>query len=192
MAGITEIDELLTEEKIEEAIKLCEKYNSPEVFAGCARTIGWYFYGKKNDVEALRWFNKAVDLHDVESLYGVACTYLNWQDYASALQVYKEASDRGYPRANYWIGYLYEHGLGTSESREMAKEYYVKGVNHGYLMAERALIHLKLRDSSSLGKIVIFFSYLALLIKAFFIAKNDVTDERLADVPNAFADRYEK
>lgn len=181
-----EISELLDEGKVEEAIKLCEKNISYGKIGECLRSIGWFFYGKNDSANALHWFNRAVDMNDVESSYGIACTYFNEQNYDLALEAYKKSSEKGYPRAYYWVGYMYEQGLGKPKDSDIAKGYYTKGKEQGYLMAERALIHLKLKESSYLEKVFIFVSYISLLTKAFFIAKKNISDERLADVPNVF------
>ncbi len=68
----------------------------------------------------------------------------------------------------------------------MAISHYKQGAAHGYLIAERALIHLTWQHGSLLKKIAVLPKYLYIIAKTVTIAFHNANDPRIADVPNAF------
>jgi TPR repeat protein len=177
---------LIASGKVDEAMALCENSPCAQYSIECQRYLGWNKYENNDLGEALFWFNKAAEKNDAESLYGIGSIYFIQGEFESALCNYRKSLDCGYKRAAYWIGYMHEHGLGIEKDVESAKKYYDIGYSYGYLMAKRASIRLVFKTGSINQKMLSIPSLLYVIIQSFFIAKKDIDDERLADIPNAF------
>jgi hypothetical protein len=167
------------------AIDTCEK-EPCSASLECQRFLGWKYYEQNQMEKALSWFFKAVEQGDADALFGIGSIYFTQRNFQTALQYYEHAGELGYARAYGWIGYIYQLGLGVPRSIEMATGYYKKAAAHGYLLAERALIHIVFQHGSVLRKILVLPKYFYLLIKAAALAYRDVNDKRLMDIPNAF------
>ena len=168
------------------AEECCKKEPHASNSVYCQRFLGWNYYESDDFEQALSWFARAVDRGDAESMYGVACVYFNKKEFVAAFDAYRNALTHGYFRACYWIGYMYEKGLGVERDINNALSYYERGSSQGYLISIRAYIHLIFQYGSFFQKLKTMPTMLALLIKGFVIAHRDINDERLADVPNAF------
>lgn len=167
------------------AVALCEQ----EICSGlveCQRFLG-RTYHEQNDMEnALKWFSKAAEQGDPFALFGVGNVHFARKDFQTALAYYERSAEQGYPRAYNWVAHIYQHGLGVPQSAEMAIKYYRKAAAYGYLIAERALIHIAFQQGSMLDKILAVPKYIYILIKAAVLAYRNINDERIRDIPNAF------
>lgn len=60
-------------------------------------------------------------------------------DYDTAMQIYRDLSDKGDPRATFWIGYLYHYGHGVSADQVEALKWFHKAANLGDVKARQYL-----------------------------------------------------
>jgi TPR repeat protein len=168
------------------AIEICETAPCSQV-PECQKYLGWTFYKQDNWEKSLDWFLRAAEAEDGEALFGAGSVYFIQRDFQLALRYYQRAADRGYPRAYCWIAYIHHQGLGTPRNVDLAISCYEKAAACGFLVAERALIHLTLQRSTPLGKIAVLPKYLYVIGKAAILAYRNIDDPRISDVPNAFA-----
>jgi TPR repeat protein len=178
--------ELIIEGKSSEVMQLCQKLPCAEDSVDCQIHLGWCFYESGNLDKGLYWFNKAVDKKDSEAMYGIGCIHFVKREFEIALGDYHTSLQWGYRRSAYWLGLMYEHGLGTAKNIQEAKRYYELGYTYGYLIAKRAAINLIFKNGNLFQKLLIIPSFIYLVFHGLIIAKNDIKDERLADIPNAF------
>lgn len=169
--------------ELKKAIELCER----EPCSGsveCQRFLGWEFY-KKNDMDsALIWFSKAAQQGDPDAAFGIGSAHFARREFDLALLYYDQAAGLGYARAYGWIGYIYQLGLGVPRDIGKATQYYRKSAEHGYLLAERALIYLTFRHGNTLSKVLAVPKFIYILAKAVILAYRNINDERLRDIPN--------
>ncbi|MEW8682072.1 MAG: hypothetical protein AB2536_09215 [Candidatus Thiodiazotropha endolucinida] len=177
---------LITEGKTSEAMQLCQRLPCANDSVDCQRYLGWSFYDVDDTEKALYWFSKAVDKKDSESMYGIGCIHFIKRDFESAFSDYHTSLKWGYGRSAYWLGYMYEQGLGTDKNIHEAKRHYELGYEYGYLISKRASINLVFKNGNFFQKLLSMPSLLYIIFRSMMIAKNDINDERLADIPNAF------
>ncbi|MBJ7309699.1 tetratricopeptide repeat protein [Rugamonas sp. CCM 8940] len=177
--------EFIVSGEIEKAISLCET----EVCSNsinCQRYLGWIYY-KRGDMEkSLSWFGKAADQKDGEALFGIGSVLVVKKDFQSAVSYFERAANNGYPRGYQWAGSIYHRGSGVSIDLDRAEKYYRQGAAHGYIMAERSLISLRMKKENIFVKFILIFKFVALLVKATKISVRDINDPRMMDVPNYF------
>ena len=177
--------EFIAKGEVAKAVALCEKAPC-STSVECQRFLGWQYYEKDAMDRALSWFFKAAEQGDAEAHYGIGSVHFVRRDFLAALQSYERAADQGCPKAYGWIGYIYQLGLGVPRSVEMAIENYKKSAAHGYILADRALIHLTFQQGNFFNKVFVLPKFFYILIKAAIIAYRNINDERLAGIPNAF------
>jgi TPR repeat protein len=178
--------ELFIHGEIEKAITMCESEPCAKDLK-CQRFLGWRYYEKDDFEAALKWFEKAVEQEDADALFGMGSVYFVRHDFVAAAQYFERAEKKGYGRACHWLGHIYWLGLGVPQNDHTALGWYRHGAAQGYLVAERALIHMACIKGGVTARIWTFPWYIYMLIKAIVIALRDVHDPRLMDVPNAFA-----
>jgi len=112
--------------------------------ADCQNNVGhFYDHGRGTDQNsqlAFYWYSKSHEQnwspHPTTSL---AAMYLDGQfvdqSYSKAFELYEQAAEKDFDRANYALGIMYEHGKGTSYNYEKAKEYYMKAFDLGHQLA---------------------------------------------------------
>ena len=94
--------------------------------------LGMAYYkgiGVEIDVEeAFKWWMKAAN-HGVEAAYYcLGCILFKRKDYQSANKYYLKAIQNPLiNEAGFWLGIIYEYGLGVEKNIEKAVEYYKKG-----------------------------------------------------------------
>lgn len=177
--------ELTAAGRYAEAIFHCQQPACCDVVE-CQRQLGWLYYRRDEFDNSLRWFTRAVEQGDVASRYGMACVEFAKRHFTDALGHYREAADSGYARANHWIAYIYQYGLGTEKNLGKARDYYLRGVAAGYLLAERGLLRLESQTGGIWKKPITFAKLIFLLIRTMAVARRNMNDPRLADVENAF------
>lgn len=99
----------------------------------------------KNEEEALKWFLKASDQGDIDSLVAIAMFHKNgWgrlrKDDGEALKWLIKAADKGSDVAQYEIGYYYEKGGNVKNDNEAAK-WYLKAAIQGNPNAQLRLAY---------------------------------------------------
>ncbi len=67
----------------------------------------------------------------LESILSQAKEAFGDEDYASAMRLYKQASDQGSGEASWYVGYMYREGLGVSKDYNQALRYYKKSGDQG-------------------------------------------------------------
>jgi TPR repeat protein len=77
--------------------------------------------------EAAKWYRRAADLSP-QAAVSLASMLIDGrgvpQDYGQAMNICRSAAKQGYAPAQYCVGYLYQHGLGTqTDPKEAAKWY---------------------------------------------------------------------
>lgn len=174
--------------RLNEAMKICQSPNCAHV-ADCQRFLGWAYYDRSEYGKAVKWFAMAAAQGDGGGEFGLACTAFAQSDFVAAHYHYLIAVGQGQKRANYWLAYLYQQGLGVQRNLETAVSYYRRASDAGYLIAERARIHLALRNGSLAQRIDAVARLPFLILKAALIALRNVRDERLADIRNPFLKR---
>ena len=73
--------------------------------------------------------------------FNLGITYLRGEDgfdknLPEAAKYTQMAVEKGYVRAQYQLGYLYEEGLGVPQDWEKSFHWYLKAANQGYAMAQ--------------------------------------------------------
>jgi len=167
----------------DDAKAICEREPCASASIMCQKYLAWAYYGDDDFENALAWFSRVKRSGDAEGQYGVACVNFAQRDYLSALNNYKIALEQEYTRAYYWLGLIHEHGLGVERDIEKAWEYYSSGARCGYLVAKRAQMQTIFRHGTFMQKLMLIPEYISLLVSSFNIARNNMNDERLADVP---------
>jgi TPR repeat protein len=169
----------------DQAIAVCE---TPACAATleCQRYLGWVYYQRNDFDKALSWFDRAAQAGDADALFGLGSIHFVRREFDTARRCYERAAEQQYPRAYGWLAYIHHQGLGVTRNVDLAVEYYKKAAAQGYLVAERALIHIAFQRGSLFDKVRAIPRFFYILGKAFFLAKRDIADPRIADIPNAF------
>ena len=176
----------------DEAISVCECEPCASGSSECQKYLGWTYYRRGEYDNASLWFLRAHENGESEGTYGLASVSFFQCDYHRARECYLAALAEGCARANYWLGVIYENGLGVEKSLSTAKEYYSDGASSGYLISERALLHTVFKYGSLWKKLAVIPDYVRIITKGFKIAVNDAMDERLADVPSPFTNKVRR
>lgn len=66
------------------------------------------------------------------------------QSYETALKYFKKASDMGYSKASYVVGYIYNHGQGVKKNIEVSNTYYKKAVEQTKSTKQNSLMTTKM------------------------------------------------
>lgn len=178
--------EFIASGETQNAIALCEQAPCSGS-VDCQRFLGWTYY-EQNDMEkALGWFSKAAEQGDADALFGIGSVHFVRRDFQAALPYYERAAEHGCSRAYNWIGNIYRLGLGVPRNAETALNYYRQSAAHGYLIGERALIHLAFQQGTIVNKILAAPKFIYILIKSAVLAYRNINDERIRDIPNALA-----
>ena len=177
--------QLIADGEIEQAIAVCETEPCAMTIE-CQKFLGWAYYKKGNLEAALNWFGKVIEQGDAEAAFGIGSVCFVRRDFPAAAEYFRQAADCGYGRACHWLGYIYRQGLGVPRSDEIAASWYKRGSDQGYLVAERALMHLTWMKGGVIARIRTFPRYIYIIFKVAVIALKNINDPRIVDVPNAF------
>ncbi len=60
-------------------------------------------------------------------------------DYATAIQIFRQLADQGNARAQTYLGFMYDTGLGVPQDYEVAVRWYQKAAEQGYAWAQYKL-----------------------------------------------------
>ncbi len=170
----------------ERAIAHCEKEPCSR-HVDCQRFLGWTYYERDDQEKALNWFSLAAAQGDSDALFGIGSAHFARHEFKAALESFERALAAGNIRACHWIAYIHHQGLAVPRNLPLAIQYYERGAAAGYLIAQRALVHITWQGGGFWKRIGIAPAFLWMIIKSAVIALRDITDPRIADVPNAFA-----
>ena len=88
-----------------------------------------HYHFEVSEIEKL--YHKALDTNNIPILTALSNAYYKGfgvrQDFEKALEIMTYLSNEGYHYFDAKIGYLYEHGYGTSQDKDMALFYYSNG-----------------------------------------------------------------
>lgn len=184
----TTLNSLFESERYDEALDYCEvasRWCEP----CCQKFCGREYYIRSQYERSRVWFERLAQGGDPEGWFGLARTYLAERDPERALPYLREAADKGYGRANQWIGYAYEFGVGVQRDESLALEWYRKGARYGFLAARHGTIRMEARVNI-LMRAFAYPRLTLLAIKAACIFIRRMDDQRLIDVaviPNSDA-----
>lgn len=135
-AGVMENSELLKKADLGDA--------TSQFLLGCKLLAGEGV--TKNEEEALKWFLKASDQGDADSLVAIAMFHKNgWgglrKDQGEALKWFIKAADKGSERAQYEVGYCYEKGENVKKNDTDAAKWYLKAALQGNSNAQFRLAY---------------------------------------------------
>lgn len=118
------------------------------IVADCYR-FGWGIM--KDGIEAVRWYQKAAEQDDLQSIGALAGFYL-WGDYGleknidKAVQLWRKAAESGDASAQCCLGNLYLEGPFVEHNREEAIKWYRKSAQQGHQLARKKLLALGLEE----------------------------------------------
>jgi TPR repeat protein len=98
---------------------------------------------------SIAWYSKAAEQGDLESQFALSGWYLTGADgilQQNDTEAYlwaRKAADRGYPKAEYAVGYYTETGTGVPRNIEEAKRWYRLAATQNYRRAKQRLAELK-------------------------------------------------
>jgi hypothetical protein len=98
---------------------------------------------QENPAEAARWWSKAAERGDLDAEVALAIKMINGQgvpqDLARGRHLCDEAAKHFEHRAEYCMGYIYQHGLGVARNDKKARNWYERAAAKGEIHAMRTL-----------------------------------------------------
>ncbi len=89
-------------------------------------------YGvEANRTKALEYYREAAQKGIAKGAFNASVLYEKTGEYTRALQMLRQASRLGHPKAQYRLGWIYEHGIGVAHDLAKAKEWYRKAAANG-------------------------------------------------------------
>ncbi len=82
-----------------------------------------------------------------EEMYAKANSFYEKRDYKNALPYYEKAAEAGHRESQYFLGYMYQKGLGVKQSEEKAIEWYQKSADQGNVYAKEMLKRIKEKNA---------------------------------------------
>jgi hypothetical protein len=127
-----------------------EKAASAGIIAAQMRLGTLYENGmtvEKSGSKAIQYYTMAADLNDQKAQLKLADLYRRGieevpHDYTKALDLYKKLADKGNPDGEFFMGVMYEEGLGVAANTDVAIEWYMKAAKQGNVEAVGALRNL--------------------------------------------------
>jgi len=101
-----------------------------------------YYFGRgtqKDEDEAVRWFRRAAELGVLKARLWLAGIYIAKGQRLAAREELEEAANLGWAPAMYYLGKMYELGLGVPVDPERASDYFQAAAQRGHVFAERQL-----------------------------------------------------
>lgn len=99
---------------------------------------------KRSRLEAAKWYRLAMDQGNLEAQFRLARLVHQGgdglkQDLVMAAQLYQSAAELGNIEAQNWLGYCFQHGIGTEANDQTAFEWYRRSADAGYAPAQNNL-----------------------------------------------------
>ncbi len=88
---------------------------------------------------AASWYQKAIILGNNNAFSALGEMNLKSQNYDTALNFFNTGAQKGMSDSEYWLGYMYEKGLGVATDIVKARSYYELASEHGSSLATVAL-----------------------------------------------------
>lgn len=159
--------------KAVEAIERAESELKPQMITvGLEHIAEMYEKGRdlpENRAEAARWWSAAAARGDEDANVGMAFNILRAEgvqrdDLNKARQACMKAASRQNHRAEYCLGYLYQHGLGVAPDAKRARHWYELAADKGQLEATRTLAVMEAAgEGGKVDRVAAFLLYARLL-----------------------------
>lgn len=111
-----------------------------------------YHYGEgvaKDFTKAAEWYRKATEKNHPKALYNLGILYQDKEDFASAVYWFGKAAEQGHTKAMTNLATLYYYGIGISQNRDKALEFYGKAAGKGDERAKSCLAQLRLQSEQN-------------------------------------------
>ena len=178
---LTTFNNLIASKRFDEALDYCEEENRWSEPC-CQRFCGREYYVRYQYEKARVWFERLAQGGDPEGWFHLALIHVAKRDPPErALPYLREAADKGYGRANHWLGSLYESGKGVPKDEALALEWYRKGARYGFIAAQNGAIRLEAKTGLFL-RVLMYPRLVLLAIKAVCMVLRSMEDERLIDI----------
>ena len=175
---LLEANQLYSDGKYLQACTLYERL-AEEGNYGCSRRLGWmYFLGEgvdRNLEKATRFFRKAADYDDLESIFCLGKVAFSLKKYDQAIEYYSIANDKGFVAATYRLGWMYLN-IKQCFDKNLGVSYLKKATDNGHVRALRDLSVLQIRSPRIIFGLINYIRFIIRLIK---VAAKDTQDERL-------------
>jgi len=132
--------------------------------------LGWMYLrgtGAARDLQAAaQYFEAAANLGSKEGAFYLGRLYAQDHHYSEARKWFERASASEYGPALFWLGHIYQRGLGTDTDLNRAAHYYERAARQGNLFARRNLAVLMIRGAFGYLKIpvgLVLFPYFAIV-----------------------------
>ena len=83
--------------------------------------------------EPIQWQEIPVPENYIQTQYEKAMVCIDSENYEDAALLFEIAASAGHAESAYWLGYLYENGLGVEQDSKKAAKYYQKAADGGYM-----------------------------------------------------------
>ena len=105
--------------------------------------VGYIYFRRGDDQEAVSWFRKAAEQGDVDAQLWLGVMYANGkgvpEDDQEAASWYYRAAEQGHAEAQYSLGLRYSYGRGVPEDGREAVFWYRKAAEQGHAEAQCSL-----------------------------------------------------
>jgi len=118
----------------------------------------------ENPAEAARWWSKAAEKGDVDAQIALAIKMINGQgvpqDLARGRHLCSEAAKHNEHRAEYCMGYIYQHGLGVTRNDKKARNWYELAAAKSQINAMRTLALMEIAgEGGKTDRVAAFLLY---------------------------------
>lgn len=118
-----------------------------------------YQYGlgvKKNQVNALQYYEKSSTSGNSKAQFHLAKFYLLKGEYTKSLTYLKESVNDNYSPSLYWLALLYKEGKGVNKDIDMYKSLLRKSIKNGHIFSKKEYAMYHLTHSSNPLKLMRF------------------------------------
>lgn len=166
-----------------EILEYCLK-ESNKSSPSCGLFLGMYHFSIGDNEISTKFLEIPLDSRlKGEALYVIARIAITNNNYNDALKLLDDSKNAGCGRSYYWLGMLYQYGLGIEANNKKALYFFNQGRKMGYVVCERAYHYFTAKENL-VKKIISMTNTASFLIKVFIISYKNIMDERLSDYPN--------
>lgn len=97
-----------------------------------AQNILGVIYQKTDINKALYWYKKASAQNLTKANFNLGLYHFNKKQFDISLEYFSKCIKNNHERSYYYIGLIYEDGLGTEKDEKKAKEYFKRSAFYGY------------------------------------------------------------
>ena len=102
--------------------------------------VGYIYFRRGDDQEAVSWFRKAAEQGDVDAQLWLGVMYANGkgvpEDDQEAASWYYRAAEQGHAEAQFRLGVMYANGKGVPEDDQEAASWYYRAAGQGHAGAQ--------------------------------------------------------